>query len=65
MLSVFFIGVLFTLFTLWITISMFKDKDGYFGSIAHSYEDNKLLTIMFFITQIIGVLMLYFGFVIF
>lgn len=63
MLSVFFIGVLFTLFTLWITISMFKDKDGYFGSIAHSYEDNKLLTIMFFITQIIGVLMLYFGFV--
>lgn len=63
MLAVFFTGILFTIFTLWITVSMFKDEDGYIGCIKNSFEDDPFLTVMFFIIQITGILMLYFGFV--
>ena len=63
MLAVFFTGILFTIFTLWITVSMFKDEDGYIECIKNSYEDDPFLTVMFFIIQITGILMLYFGFV--
>ena len=63
MLAVFFTGILFTTFTLWITVSMFKDEDGYIECIKNSYEDDPFLTVMFFIIQITGILMLYFGFV--
>lgn len=59
MLTVFFIGILLTIFTLWITISMFKD--GYVECIKNSYKDTPFLTVIFFIVQIVGVLMLYFG----
>ena len=61
MLTVFFIGILLTIFTLLITIYMFKD--GYIECIKNSYKDTPFLTIIFFIVQIVGVLMLYFGFV--
>lgn len=61
MVGVFVIGILFTLFTLWITVSMFKD--GYIECIKNSYKDTPLLTIFLFVVQIIGILMLYFGFV--
>ena len=61
MVGVFFIGILFTLFTSWITVSMFKD--GYIECIKNSYKDTPLLTIFLFVVQIIGILMLYFGFV--
>ena len=63
MLAVFFTGILFTIFTLWITVSMFKDEDGYIECIKNSFEDDPFLTVMFFIIQITGILMLYFGFV--
>lgn len=63
MIAVFFTGILFTIFTLWITVSMFKDEDGYIECIKNSYEDDPFLTVMFFIMQITGILMLYFGFV--
>lgn len=61
MVGVFVIGILFTLFTSWITVSMFKD--GYIECIKNSYKDTPLLTIFFFVVQITGILMLYFGFV--
>lgn len=61
MLAVFFIGIFLTIFTLWMTVSMFKD--GYIECIKNSFEDTPFLTVMFFIVQIVGVLMLYFGFV--
>lgn len=61
MVGVFCIGISFTLFTLWITVSMFKD--GYVECIKNSYKDTPLLTVFFFVVQIIGILMLYFGFV--
>ena len=63
MLAVFFTGVVITIITLYVTITMFKDEYGYFGCIKYSYKDTPFLTVMFFIVQIIGVLMLYFGFV--
>lgn len=61
MVGIFFIGVILTLFTLSITVSMLKD--GYVKCIKSSYEDTPSLTIWFFIVQIAGILMLYFGFV--
>ena len=61
MVGVFFIGVILTLFTLSITVSMFKD--GYVECIKNSYKDTPFLTIWFFIVQITGILMIYFGFV--
>ena len=61
MAGVFFIGIIITIFTSWMTISMFKD--GYVESIKNSYKDTPSLTIWFFILQIAGLLMLYFGFV--
>ena len=38
-------------------------KDGYIKCIKNSFEDTPFLTVMFFIVQIVGVLMIYFGFV--
>lgn len=61
MVGVFFIGVIITIFTSWMTISMIKD--GYVECIKNSYKDTPSLTIWFFIVQIAGILMLYFGFV--
>lgn len=61
MIAVFSIGIFLTIFTLWMTVSMFKD--GYIECIQNSFEDTPFLTVMFFIVQIVGVLMLYFGFV--
>ena len=61
MAGVFFIGIIITIFTSWMTISMFKD--GYVEFIKNSYKDTPSLTIWFFILQIAGLLMLYFGFV--
>ena len=61
MAGVFFIGIIITIFTSWMTISMFKD--GYVEVIKNSYKDTPSLTIWFFILQIVGILMLYFGFV--
>ena len=61
MVGVFFIGIIITIFTSWMTISMFKD--GYVEFIKNSYKDTPSLTIWFFILQIVGILMLYFGFV--
>lgn len=61
MAGVFFIGIIITIFTSWMTISMFKD--GYVEFIKNSYKDTPSLTIWFFILQIVGILMLYFGFV--
>ena len=61
MVGIFFIGVILTLFTLSITVSMLKD--GYVKCVKSSYEDTPSLTIWFFIAQIAGILMLYFGFV--
>lgn len=61
MLAVFFIGVLLTIFTLGMTVSMLKY--GYVECVVNSYKDTPFLTIIFFIVQIVGVLMLYFGFV--
>lgn len=61
MVGVFCIGISFTLFTLWITASMFKD--GYIECIKNLYKDTPLLTIFLFVIQIVGILMLYFGFV--
>ena len=61
MAGVFFIGIIITIFTSWVTISMFKD--GYVEFIKNSYKDTPSLTIWFFILQIVGILMLYFGFV--
>ena len=61
MIAVFSIGIFLTIFTLWMTVSMFKD--GYIEYIKNSFEDTPFLTVMFFIVQIAGVLMLYFGFV--
>lgn len=61
MIAIFFIGVFLTVFTLCITVSMFKD--GYIACVKNSYEDTPSLTVMFFIAQIAGALMLYFGFV--
>lgn len=60
MLIVFFIGILLTIFTLGVTVSMFKD--GYVECVVNSYKDTPFLTVIFFIVQIVGVLMLYFGF---
>ena len=42
---------------------MFKSKDGYVECIKDSFKDTPFLTIMLFILQVTGVLMLYFGFV--
>lgn len=61
MVGIFFIGVILTLFTLSITVSMLKN--GYVKCIKSSYEDTPSLTIWFFIVQTVGILMLYFGFV--
>ena len=61
MVGIFFIGVILTIFTSCITVSMLKD--GYVKCIKSSYEDTPSLTIWFFILQIVGILMLYFGFV--
>lgn len=61
MIAVFFFGILLTIFTLWMTVSMFKN--GYIACVKNSFEDTPFLTVMFFIVQIAGVLMLYFGFV--
>lgn len=61
MVAVFSLGIFLTIFTLWITISMFKY--GYVECIKNSYKDTPFLTIWFFILQIAGILMLYFGFV--
>ena len=61
MVGIFFIGVIITIFTSCITVSMFKD--GYVKCIKSSYEDTPSLTVWFFILQIVGLLMLYFGFV--
>ena len=60
MIAIFSIGVLLTVFTLCITVSMFKD--GYIECVKNSF-DTPFLTVMFFIAQIAGALMLYFGFV--
>lgn len=38
-------------------------KDGYIECIKNSYKDTPSLTIWFFIVQIVGILMIYFGFV--
>ena len=56
MAGVFFIGIIITIFTSWMTISMFKD--GYVEFIKNSYKDTPSLTIWFFILQIVGILML-------
>ena len=61
MVAVFFIGICLTVFTLWITVSMLTN--GYVECVKNSYEDTPSLTVMFFIAQIAGALMLYFGFV--
>lgn len=61
MIAVFFFGILLTIVTLGITVSMFKH--GYIKCIKNSFEYIPLLTGVFFIAQIAGVLMLYFGFV--
>lgn len=61
MAGIFFIGIIITIFTSWVTISMLKD--GYVECIKNSYKDTPSLTIWFFILQIAGILMLYFGFV--
>lgn len=61
MIAVFSIGIFLTIFTLWMTVSMFKD--GYIECIKNSFEDTPSITVMFFIVQIVGVLMLYFGLV--
>lgn len=61
MIAVFFFGILLTIVTLGMTVSMFKH--GYIKCIKNSFEDTPFLTVMFFIVQIAGVLMLYFGFV--
>src|SRR5574344_1285184 len=61
MVGIFFIGIIITIFTSWMTISMLKD--GYIKCIKNSYKDTPSLTIWFFILQIAGILMLYFGFV--
>ena len=61
MIAVFSIGILLTIVTLWMTVSMIKDR--YIECIKISFEDTPFLTVMFFIVQIVGVLMLYFGFV--
>ena len=61
MVGIFCIGISFTFFTLWITVSMFKD--GYAECIKNLYKDTPLLTVFFFVVQITGILMLYFGFV--
>ena len=61
MVGIFFIGIIITIFTSWMTISMLKD--GYIECIKNSYKDTPSLTIWFFILQIAGILMLYFGFV--
>ena len=60
MIAIFSIGVFLTVFTLCITVSMFKD--GYIECVKNSF-DTPFLTVMFFIAQIAGALMLYFGFV--
>lgn len=61
MIAVFSIGIFLTIFTLWVTVSMFKH--GYIKCIKNSFEFTPFFTVMFFIVQIVGVLMLYFGFV--
>lgn len=61
MIAIFSIGVFLTVFTLCITLSMFKD--GYIECVKNSFKDTPFLTVMFFIAQIAGALMLYFGFV--
>lgn len=61
MIALFSIGIFLTIFTLWMTVSMFKD--GYIECIKNSFKDTPFLTVMFFIVQIVGALMLYFGFV--
>ncbi len=61
MLAVFFIGILLTIFTLGMTVSMLKY--GYVECVINSYKDTPFFTVMFFIVQIVGILMLYFGFV--
>ena len=60
MLAVFYIGILFTIVTLWATIALFKY--GYIESIRDSFKDTPFLTVMFFIAQIAGALMFYFDF---
>ena len=60
MIAVFSIGVFLTVLTLCITVSMFKD--GYIECVKNSF-DTPFLAVMFFIAQIAGALMLYFGFV--
>lgn len=61
MKAVFIIGLLVTIFTLWMTVSMLKD--GYIASIKNLYKGTPFLPVIFFILQIAGALMLYFGFV--
>ena len=61
MLSVFYIGILLTIVSLWATIAL--SQNGYIESIRDSFKDTPFFTVMFFIVQIVGVLMLYFGFV--
>lgn len=47
MVTIFIIGGILTIFTLWMTVSMFKD--GYIECIKNSFEDTPFLTIMLFI----------------
>ena len=61
MIAIFSIGVFLTVFTLCITVSMFKD--GYIECVKNSFKDTPFFTVMFFIAQIAGALMFYFGFV--
>lgn len=61
MIAIFSIGVFLTVFTLCITASMFED--GYIECVKNSFKDTPFLTVMLFIAQIVGALMLYFGFV--
>lgn len=58
MIVVFSLGIFLTIFTLWMTVSMFKD--GYIECVNNSFKDTPFLTVMFFIVQIAGALMLYF-----
>ena len=61
MIAIFSIGVFLTVFTMCITVSMLKD--GYIEYVKNSFKDTPFLTVMFFIAQIVGALLLYFGFI--
>lgn len=63
MVTIFIIGGILTIFTLYIILIICKNKDGYVECIKDSFKDTPFITIMLFILQITGVLMLYFGFV--